>query len=113
MVALAATEDDLRKVFEVHLVADAGAGRDRAKVVERLLSPPQERVALPIALVFLFYVLAERLGGPKVVHLHGVVDYEVHRLQGVDALRVSAHRANRVAHRSEVDHYWHAREVLE
>src|SRR3546814_11449014 len=36
--------DHLREVFQVHLVADAGARRHHAEVVECRLAPAQERV---------------------------------------------------------------------
>ena len=38
------------RIFEVDLVADAGAGRHDAEVVEGLLAPLQEVVALAVAL---------------------------------------------------------------
>ena len=46
-----ALHDDRGEVLEVHLVHDAGVGRDDAEVAERLLAPAQERVALAVALV--------------------------------------------------------------
>ena len=42
-------EDDAREVLEVDLVDDAGVGRHDAEVVERVLAPAQERVALAVA----------------------------------------------------------------
>ena len=44
-----AEEHDLGQVFEIHLVDDAGAGRHDAEVVERLLAPAEEFVALAVA----------------------------------------------------------------
>ena len=49
----------LRQIFEIDLVADAGAGRHDAEIVERLLAPAQELVALAVALVFELDVLRE------------------------------------------------------
>ena len=42
----------LGQVLEVHLVDDAGAGRNDAEVVERLLAPAEEFVSLAIAVEF-------------------------------------------------------------
>ena len=46
-------------------MADAGAGRHDAEIVERLLAPFQETIALAVALVFELDVLLERRGVPK------------------------------------------------
>ena len=62
--------DGLGEVFEVHLMADAGAGRDDAEVVERVLAPLQEAIALLVLLVFFLDVLAERLVVTEEVHDH-------------------------------------------
>ena len=43
--------DGLRQVFQVHLVADAGARRHDAEVVERRLAPFQEGVALHVSMI--------------------------------------------------------------
>ena len=40
----------LRQIFEIDLVADAGARRHDAEIVERVLAPAQEAVALAVAL---------------------------------------------------------------
>ena len=53
--------DRLREIFEIDLVADAGAGRHDAEILERALPPSQELVALLVALVFVLDVLLERL----------------------------------------------------
>ena len=56
----------LRQVFEVDLMADAGAGRHDAEVLERALAPLEEVVALAVALVFELDVLARAsLGAPN------------------------------------------------
>ena len=52
----------LGQVFQVHLVADAGAGRHHAEIVERGLAPAQERVALAVALELDLDVLPQRVG---------------------------------------------------
>ena len=57
--------DDAREVLEVHLVDDAGVGRDDAEVAEGVLSPAQERVALLVARELELGVQLERVGRPK------------------------------------------------
>src|SRR5438105_719777 len=48
---LLASLHDLRQVLQVDLVADPHAGRHNAEVVERLLRPAQEGIALVVSLV--------------------------------------------------------------
>ena len=69
----------LGQIFQVHLVADAGARWDYPEVVERFLAPAKELVTLPVALVFDVHVLGERLGITKLVHHYRVVDHQIHR----------------------------------
>jgi hypothetical protein len=81
-------DDALGEVLEVDLVDDAGGGRHHGEVVEGLLAPLQELVALAVALEL---ALGVELQGRRVaegVHLDGVVDDEVHRHERVDLLRV-------------------------
>ncbi len=59
-----------RDVLEVHLVADAGRGRHDAEVVEGLLAPAKERVALLVALVVAVGVDVEGLVVAERVDLH-------------------------------------------
>ncbi len=74
---------DLPEMLQVHLVADAGAGRDDAETVERLLGPAEERVPLTVAPVLPFDVGLVRVRGPEEVHLDRVVDDQVHRHERV------------------------------
>ena len=109
---LLTAEDDLGDVFQVHLVADAGCGRHHAEVVEGLLAPAQERVALLVSLVVAVGIDVEGAVVPERVHLHRMVDDQVHRHQWIDLLRVGAQVFHRVAHGGEVDDGRNAREVL-
>ena len=54
-------DNDLRQVFEIHLVDDAGGGWHDAEMVEGFHSPAQELIALAIALEFQFGIATERL----------------------------------------------------
>ncbi len=102
----------LREVFEIDLMADAGAGRHHGEIRKRLLAPFQEFVAFLVLLVFLDHVLAEGLVVAEEVHDHRVVDDEIDRHQRIDLLGVAAERLHRVAHRREIDHRRHAGEIL-
>ncbi len=93
-------------------MADAGAGRHDAEILERLLAPAQERVALAVAVIFHVDVLREGVRRAEEIHHHRMVDDEIDRDLRVDALRVAAEMRGGVAHRGEVDDGRHAGEIL-
>ena len=93
-------------------MADAGAGRHDAEIVERHRTPAQELVALQIALVFELHVGAESGVVAEIVDDHRMVDHEVDGYQRIDLLGVAAQLAHGVAHGGEVDHCRHAGEIL-
>jgi hypothetical protein len=105
--------DDAREELEVHLVDDPRVRRDDLEVVERLLTPAQERVALPVALELELGVAEDRARRRVLVDLHGVVDHKLDRQLRVDPRRVAAEIRHRVPHRREVDDRRHAGEVLQ
>ena len=95
--------DHARQVLEVHLVHDAGVRRHDPEVVERLLAPAQEAVALPVALELDLAVEFQRIGAAEHVDLHRVVDHQFGRDQRVDLRGVAAQActtASRIAARS-------------
>ena len=93
-------------------MADPGRRRDDAEVVERLLAPAQEGVALAVALVVAVGVDVEGARVAERVDLDRVVDHQVDRDQRVDLRRVGAELVDRVAHRRQVDDRRHPGEVL-
>ena len=97
------------QVLEVHLVADAGVGRDHLEVVERLLAPAQEGVALAVALELELGVALEGAGLGEHVDLDRVVDHQLHRHERVDLGGVAAEVLHGVAHGGEIDDRGHAR----
>ena len=102
----------LGEVFEVDLVADAGARRHDAEILEGGLAPAQELVALAVALVFAVDV---RLEGERIAELvdhDRMVDDQIDRHQRVDARRVAAERHHGVAHGGKIDHGGNAGEIL-
>jgi hypothetical protein len=112
-VGLGAALHTLGQIFQVDLMHDAGGGRHHAEVVEGLLAPAQKFIALVVALELQRHVVEQRLIGAVLVHLHTVVDHEVHRNERVDLLRIAAKRHHRGAHGRQVHHGRHAGEVLQ
>ncbi len=106
-------EHDAREVLEIHLVHDPRIRRYDVEVGERRLSPPQERVALLIALELDLRVAAKRVAGAEVVDLHGMVDHQLGGKERVDLLGVSPQSFHRSAHRRQVHHARYAREILQ
>ena len=102
----------VREVFEIDLVADAGAGRHHAKILERALRPFQKTVALLVLFVLFLDVLLERGVVAEEVHRHRMIDDEVDRHQRIDLLGVAAEHLHGVAHGGEIDHRGHAGEIL-
>ncbi len=112
-VGLAVTgHDDAGQVLDVHLVDDAGAGRDDLELVEGGLAPAQELVALAVAAVLQVDVLLERVVGAELVGDDGVVDDQLGRGQRVDLRGVAAELLDGLTHGGEVDDTGHAGEVL-
>ena len=105
-------ENHAGQVLEIDLVADAHARGHGRKIVERSLSPLEEGVALAVALELKRGVHVVGVRGAKLVHLHGVVDDQLRRLQRVDLVRVASQRLHGVSHRGQVDDCGHAGEVL-
>src|SRR5262245_38068594 len=92
---------------------DAGLGWDDAEIAERRLTPSQEYVTLPIAVVLEVGVQGKCVGRSEVIHLYRVIDDELHRLKGIDLFRVAAQGDHAVAHRREIYNAGDAGEVLQ
>ena len=92
---------------------DAGVGRDDTEVLEGVLTPAQERVALlvPLNSSAAFRSAALQLG--VVVDLDRMIDDELDRLQRIHLARVAAETQDAVAHRREIDNGGNAGEVLQ
>ena len=93
-------------------MADAGAGRHHAEILERALRPFEEAVALLILLVFLVDVLLERGVVAEEIDHHRMIDDEIDRHQRIDFLRIAAEMLHGVAHGGEIDDGGHAGEIL-
>ena len=109
---LLAGKDGARQIFEIDLVADAGARRHHAEILERALRPFQESVAFLILLVFLFHVLLERRRRAEEVDDHRMIDDEIDRNQRIDLVGIAAEMAHGVTHGGQIDDGGHAGEIL-
>ena len=92
---------------------DARVRWDDLEVVERRLSPAQERVALAVPFELQLGVPEHRTRGGVLVHLHGVVDDELCRKLRIDPRWVAPEVGHRVPHPCQIDHGRHAGEVLQ
>ena len=101
------------EVLQIHLMDDADRRGHDAKVAKRLLAPPQEGVPLGIAAKLDVDVFLERVVRPEEVHLHRVVDDEIHRHERIDLSGIATESLHRRPHRRQVDHARHPGEVLQ
>jgi len=99
--------------LEVDLVADADARGDDAELLEGVLAPAEEFVALAVAAEFDGDVVGEGVGGACAVDLDRVVDDHVDGDEGLDERRVGAGADAGGAEAGEVDDAGDAGEVLE
>src|SRR5690606_35918861 len=107
------SEHHSRKVFQVYLVNDAGAGRHDLEIIECSLTPAQKLIALHITLILNFHVPCESLWAAKGVDNDGVVDDQLHRGKWVDAPRVAAKVARRLTHGGQVNYRRYTGEILQ
>ena len=102
----------LREIFEVDLVADAGAWRHDAEVLKRALAPFQKVVTLDVAFVFEFDVASDGFVAAEFVNDDRVVDDEVNRHQRVDLFRIAAKFGHAIAHGGQINNGGDSGEVL-
>jgi hypothetical protein len=87
-------------------------GGTTREVLEGLLAPLQEAIALAVAGVLQVDVLLERLGGTELVDDDRVVDDEIDGDKRVDLLGIAAEGLHGVTHGGEIDDGGNAGEVL-
>ena len=100
-------------MFKVDLVDDAGTRRHDLEIVQCLLPPAQEGIALLVALEFDVDVFLDGVAGGEDIHLHGMVDHQFDRCQRIDQAGIAAEGDHGVAHRGQVDDTGDAGEVLQ
>ena len=105
--------NNLREVFQIHLMNDPRLRRHDVEVVKRLLSPLEKFVPFPIALKFLLRVIRQRHVAAEIIHLHRVIDHQIDRHQRIDSSRISTSALHRGPHGGQIDHGRHAGQVLQ
>ena len=101
-----------REVLKIHLVADAGAGRDHGELPKRTLPPAKEEVALTVALELKLDVARVRARRREGIDLHRMVDHELGGDQRIDLAWIAPEVGHRVAHRCQIDDGGNTGEVL-
>ena len=104
--------DDPGDVLEIHLMADAGRGRDYPEVVESSLPPLEELVPLEVPFELPLGIHLESHPVTECIDLDRVVDHQVDVYQRVDRRRLTPDRLHRIPHRGQVDHGRNPGEIL-
>ena len=89
-IAVLGRPNDLGQMFKIDLVANAGAGRYAAEVVECLRAPTQKGIAFAIAFIFKLDITGEGIAATKRIDLNGMIDHQIYRRQWIDFGRVAA-----------------------
>ena len=105
-------EHNLRQVFQVNLMDDAGAWRYYLEIVESLLAPAQKLIAFAVAFKLQRHVLFQCLGGTEIVDHDRMVNDQLSRCQRVNFLRIPAQLLHGIAHGSQIDHRRYAGKIL-
>jgi hypothetical protein len=99
-------------MLDIHLVDDADIRRHRAEVLKCVLPPLQKHVALSIAFEFTIGIEPECFRSSELIHLHRVINHQIHLLQGINLLRISTHSLDDIAHGRQIDDSRNAGEIL-
>ena len=103
----------LRNMFQIHLMANASAGRDSLEIIKALAAPFQEVIAFAVAVIFDFHILLCCLGMAKLINHYRVVDDQMHGNQRIDFCRITAQFCHRIAHRGKINDARNACEILQ
>ena len=95
---------DSGEILQIHLVNDAGIGRHDPEVPKRVLPPAKKRVTLLLRENSSSAFSSEGIRLSEVIHLHRVVDHELHRLERVDPIGIAAEAQNPITHGGEIHH---------
>ena len=104
--------DNIAEVFQIDLMANAGARRDHAEIIERSLTPAQEGIAFLVAFVFPGHVGVGGVGAAVIIDHHRMIYHQIHRRQRVDAVGIAAQVDHRLAHGGQIDDGGHAGKIL-
>ena len=103
----------LGQILQIDLMDDAGTRRHDPEVIESLLPPAQELIALLVALELDLGIEIQGVGDAVMIHHHRVIDDQVDLFHGINLLRIPAELLHGVAHGRQIDYSGHARKVLE
>ena len=93
-------------------MADASAGWDDAKIIERVLPPFKKSIPLHIAFIFAINVHLKRPGIAEFVDHNRMVNYQINRIERINLLGFATKGDNAIAHCSQIDHGRNAGEIL-
>ena len=102
----------LRKVLEVHLVADSRVWRHDTEIGKTLLGPLEQTVALVVPPIFHSHIESEGILCAEAVDLDGMVNNQVDRDLRVDVFRVFSCLCNSIAQGRQVNYGRNTGEVL-
>src|ERR1041384_4059589 len=87
--------------------------RDELESFERLLSPFEKLVTLPVALELHVQIEFQRARRPEEIYLYRVIDDEVNWYQWLDNFRLATQLRDRTSHRRKINNQRHAGEILQ
>src|SRR5262245_19778867 len=88
-------ENSLSQVFQIYLMHDPDPRRHDTKSIERLSSPLQESISLPVPTKLHLHVALICSITSGEINLHRMIDNEIHRYERLDQPRVFTHLLNR------------------
>ena len=104
---------DAGEIFEIDLVHDSCVWRNHPEIPECVLTPAEKRVAFPVPRELELSVQRKRVGAAEIIHLHRVVDDELHRLQRVHPVGIAAEPDDAIPHRGQIDDARNSGKVLQ
>ena len=112
-VVLSFAHHAFSQILEIDLVHDAAGWWHNPEVIERLLPPTKEFVALAVTVKFDFGVFKECVARAVKVHLNAVVNHQIYWNQWVNFLRVATKFGHGGSHTRQVHHGRNTREILQ
>ena len=105
-------DNQLGKIFQIHLMDNADGGRDHPKLIKSLLPPFQEFISFLIPFKFPLGVNLQRICRSISVHLNGVIDDQIYRDKRLNNLWIAAEFLHRRSHRRQINEKGDTCEIL-
>ena len=86
---------------------------DQLESFERLLSPLEKLVTLPVALELHLQIEFQRARRPEKIHLHRVIHHQIDGHKWLDDFRVATQPRDCATHRREINNQRHTGEILQ